>query len=413
MSTVTMVLRKDRINKKGEAPINIFIIKDRKYQKIPTGIKVNPDFWDEKGSKVMKGVRNYKRLNAFLHTKFAEAEAGVLVSEIETKSLTAKQLKEQIFGKKPKDFFPFAEKAYEDYRIAGKIGSYISSKAIVKQLKDYAKYDELKFTDITPEYLAKYEFYLRKEESLMTNTIHKNLKFFRKVFNEAFRLGMIEYNQNPFTKYKLKTEKTTRTFLSEDELKKIEDYKTTPGSVLDLHKDMFIFASYSGGLRVSDVLKLKWGNFDGSHINISIHKTKSQLSIKLPTKSIEIINKYKPEKEAPKSFIFPMLSDDLKMDDPQAVYTDISRSTAYINKNLKTIATKAEVNQHLSFHVSRHTWATRALRKGISIDKVSKLMGHAQLRETQIYAKIVNEELDKAMDVFNTPPPQEQLETAS
>ena len=65
------------------------------------------------------------------------------------------------------------------------------------------------------------------------------------------------------------------------------------------------------------------------------------------------------------------------------------------------MATKAEIDKPLSFHISRHTWATRALRKGVSIDKVSKLMGHAQLRETQIYAKIVNEELDKAMDVFN------------
>ena len=59
------------------------------------------------------------------------------------------------------------------------------------------------------------------------------------------------------------------------------------------------------------------------------------------------------------------------------------------------------MQKNLSFHISRHTWATRALRKGVSIDKVSKLMGHAQIKETQVYAKIVNEELDKAMDVFD------------
>jgi integrase len=407
MATVSMVIRKDRINKDREAPINIFIIKDRKTLKIATGIKVKTELWDEKACKVMKGVRNYKRINAFLHAKLVEAETGVLENETSNKSLTAKQLKEKVFGKPPMDFFPFAEQAYENYRLAGKIGTYISSKAIVNQLKNYAKYEALKFTDITPEYLAKYEIYLRTEEDLKTNTIHKNLKFFRKVFNDAFRLGIIEYNQNPFTRYKLKTEKTTRAFLSEDDLAKIEKIELTPGTMLDLHKDMFIFASYAGGLRVSDVLKLKWKNFDGSHINISIHKTKSHLSIKLPDKAIEIITKYKPEKDAPKSFIFPMLPDDLKMDDPQAVYTEISRATAYINKNLKTIAERAELNIKLSFHISRHTWATRALRKGISIDKVSKLMGHAQLRETQIYAKIVNEELDKAMDVFNSPKPAE------
>ena len=96
-----------------------------------------------------------------------------------------------------------------------------------------------------------------------------------------------------------------------------------------------------------------------------------------------------------------MLDNNLDYNDPRTSYNEISSATAYINKNLKTIAEKAEIEKHLSFHISRHTWATRALKKGISIDKVSKILGHAQLRETQIYAKIVNEELDKAMDVFN------------
>jgi site-specific recombinase XerD len=68
---------------------------------------------------------------------------------------------------------------------------------------------------------------------------------------------------------------------------------------------------------------------------------------------------------------------------------------------LKIIAAKAGIEKHISFHSSRHTFATRALKKGMRIEYVSKLMGHTNLKTTQIYAKIVNEELDKAMDVFN------------
>ena len=96
-----------------------------------------------------------------------------------------------------------------------------------------------------------------------------------------------------------------------------------------------------------------------------------------------------------------MLPLDLKLDDPQAVDLQISRATAHINNSLKAIKKLTNISKHISFHISRHTWATRALKKGISIDKVSKLMGHAAIRETQIYAKIVNSELDKAMDAFN------------
>ena len=96
-----------------------------------------------------------------------------------------------------------------------------------------------------------------------------------------------------------------------------------------------------------------------------------------------------------------MLSEDIDLNDPRALDNAISSATAYINKNINTLAKKANISKKVSFHASRHTWATRALKKGMSIDKVSKLMGHAAIRETQIYAKIVNEELDKAMDVFN------------
>ena len=130
-------------------------------------------------------------------------------------------------------------------------------------------------------------------------------------------------------------------------------------------------------------------------------KTGGQISIKVPNKALVILEKYRPENVSPNQFIFPIFPPDLNLDDPRALDTAISRCTALVNKNLYDIAKKTKMNKHLSFHISRHTWATRALRKGISIDKVSKLMGHAQIRETQIYAKIVNEELDKAMDVFN------------
>ena len=170
---------------------------------------------------------------------------------------------------------------------------------------------------------------------------------------------------------------------------------------MEMHQHMFVFASYAGGLRVSDVLQLQWKNFDGTHIHVAVKKTAQQLSFKLPEHALEIINRYKPVKPSPESFIFPMLPESLNLNDARSVNTSISSATAYINKNLKLIAQKVGIEKPLSFHISRHTWATRALRKGISIDKVSKIMGHAAIRETQIYAKIVNEELDKAMDVFN------------
>jgi integrase/recombinase XerD len=401
MASVSIIYRKDKVNKKGAAPIHLRIIKDRKVSYISTGVSVTEDCWDEKHLRVKSKHKNSGRMNSLIANKFTELQDQVLHHETYSKSTTTRKLKEKINGISATPFFPFANAAVEAYKAEGKISTHITHRATISTLRDYVNSTNFMFQDMTPEFLMKYERYLKGTEKLKTNTIHKHLKFFRKLFNDALRLDMIAYEHNPFPKYKLKLEKTSRAFLNDDELKAIEDVPTVPGERLDLHKDMFIFAAYTGGLRVSDVLKLRWQNFDGSHIHIAIHKTKTQHSIKLPNKAIEIVNKYQTENSKATDFIFPMLPKDVNLNDPQTSYTEISSATAYINKNLKILAEKAEIEKPLSFHISRHTWATRALKKGISIDKVSKILGHAQLRETQIYAKIVNEELDKAMDVFN------------
>jgi len=401
MASVTTIFRSDKLNQKGEAPIHFRIIKDRKISYISSGIIISQDNWDEKNKRIKSKHPNSARHNSFLANKFTELQDQVMEFETLNKGLTSRGLRDKIYGKKPFDFFPFAEEVAEAYLEEGKIGTYDKNLSIIAKLKEYTAGRNISFQDITPEFLTKYEKYLKTEKGNKTNTVHKDYKFIRKIFNDAYRKDIIDHSVIPFNKYQMKTEKTERIFLSEDELTAIENVKTTPGTRLELHRDMFVFAAYTGGLRVSDMLQIKWKHFDGTNINFTIQKTGTQLSIKLPNKALELLNKYKPKKKNHDAFIFPMLSKDLDLKDLRAVDSAISSATAYINKNLKTLAETAKLNKHISFHTSRHTWATRALRKGISIDKVSKLMGHSQIKETMIYAKIVNEELDKAMDVFN------------
>lgn len=400
MASVTIVLRRDKLNTKGDAPVHFRIIKNRKASYIASGIMIPPHQWDEKKNKVKSTFRNSSRLNSYLSNKFTEIQDTVLKHETQSKSLTSKNLKEKVFGKKPTDFFAFADCIVEQYRKEGRIGTYDKNRSVVSKLREYRP--SLTFYDITPDFLMKYEQYLREEHGNSTNTVHKDMKFIRKVFNDAIRSDVIEYDTSPFRKYKLKLEKTHRDYLTEEEITRIEECNINPGTRLELHRDMFVFASYTGGLRVSDVLQLQWVNFDGSHLHIVITKTGVQASIKVPNKGLDIIARYKKENSDKTDFIFPMLRPALNMNDPVALDAAITSATTQINKNLKTLAKKAEIEKRLSFHVSRHSFAVMALRKGITIDKVSKLMAHSAIKETLAYAKIVNEELDKAMDAFNT-----------
>ena len=401
MATVSIILRTDKVKKDGTVPLNFLIIKDRKKTKIATKISIDPKHWDEKNSRIKPGATNSARNNATLKDKWAEIENEVLNLESTDKTITARGLKNKVNGLPPTNFFTFTLQTLADYNAQKMFGTHDKAKSIINKIETFNGSKNLFLQDITTGFLSKYETYCRTEWENKTNTIHKDMKFIRKVYNDAIRLDLIEFQKNPFLKYKLKVEKTQRTFLTEDELTKISKVVCTKGTRLELHRDMFVFAAYAGGLRVSDVLQLKWKNLDKSHINITIKKTGNQISIKAPDKALEIINKYKPKKVIPNNYIFSMLPNGLNEDDLRLLDNAISSATAYINKNLKTLAEKAKIQKTISFHISRHTFATRALKKGISIDKISKLMGHAQIKETQIYAKIVNEELDKAMDVFN------------
>jgi integrase/recombinase XerD len=405
MSSVTIVFRKDKLNKKNEAPIHLRIIKDRKISYISTGYSVLESEWDDANKKIKsiaKG-RDHKetvaRMNATISKRYSDIQKEVIELESTKRQVTSKQVKDIVFGKKPQDFFPFAKSIVETYKTDNKSGTYSRTTSVIAKMEAYAP--DISFHDITPKFISEYEQYLKTEKGNSINTVHANFKFIRLVFNKAFEMDVIEHSLNPFLKYKMKTEKTQREYLTEVELEAFNNVETDSGTRMDLHKDMFVFSAYAAGIRVSDMLQLQWKHFDGTSINFTIKKTGDQLSIKIPNKGLAILEKYKLANSKSNDYIFNMLPPNTFLLSAKEIDDAISSATAYINKNLKLIAKKADIEKNISFHIARHTWATRALRKGISIDKVSKLMGHAAIKETQVYAKIINSELDKAMDAFN------------
>jgi len=398
MATLSIVLRKDKINKKGKAPIHFRITKNRKNRYISASLMLEPKYWNENKERVKPNHPSSGRLNNYLRVKFTEVEKKVLELETVGKGLTVPIIKRKVMGGEPSDFFEFAKTEQQKYWSAQQFSTHKKNKYILSKLRKYCKDRTIYFQTMDVDFIIRYENYLRDVEGNSTNTINKDFRFIRTLFNNAVKLEVIEPNHNPFLRYKLKKEKTYKSFLNEEEIKLIEDLALPSHSSIDLSRDMFIFASYAGGLRISDLLTLERTSFDGSYLDLSIYKTQGQLTLKLPNKALEILRKWE---ECSPRFLFPMLSPHLNLKNKAIVLDAVSSKTAQVNKNLKKIANRAGIFKRLTTHIARHTWATRALRKGITIDKVSKLMGHAQIRDTQIYAKIVNEELDKAMDVFN------------
>ena len=403
MASVSLILKTNKVDEKGEMPLYLRIIKNRKAKFISIGVKVHPDLWDETNHRVKKKYSNAGKVNAFIARKIAEAESTAVDMETNKKHISSKKIKEAILGKTPVSLIKYMEEYQDDLMRKGKMGTHDKVNATLLKLKKFLNKTDISFDEFDLSFLKKYDRYLREVLGNKINTVHSNLKIFRKIFNDAIREEIIESELNPFTKFKLTVEKTTKEYLTEDELFAMEDLSLKAGSVMEHHRNIYIFAAYAGGIRISDILLLRWQNFDGSHIHIFMQKTKESISVKLPEKALsilEIYSSYTPLKQ-PKDFIFPFLSSNFDYTNPKVLFNAISSNTAYANKNLKLIATKASIQKSISFHSSRHTWATRALRKGMRIEYVSKLMGHSSLKTTQIYTKIVNSELDIAMEVFN------------
>ncbi len=401
----------NKINKYGQVPIYLRVTKNRRSKYIALDVYIDPKDWNEKTGKVRPGAINAKQINSYLSIKEAEAEATSLEMESRSNFVSAYDIKSKLLGISPGDFFTFFEKRLQERSEEFSIGTINHYKCVQKKLKNFCGKEQLYFDELNVPFIRDFQEYLKNTLNNHTNTIHSNLKIIRTLINDATAEELMPIEKNPFNKIKLKTQKTSREFLLDDELDRLEKLELQENSIIFHHRNLYIFSAYTAGIRISDLLTMRWKNFDGEHLYFTIKKNQEDISIKLPEKSLALLKYYRgiaqQEKEKtfipPESYIFPLLKISFDETDKLILHKAISSATTYVNKNLRLLTKKAKIHKNISFHTARHSWAVRALQKGMRIEYVSKLMGHASVKHTEVYAKILNEELDKAMEIFNIP----------
>lgn len=136
------------------------------------------------------------------------------------------------------------------------------------------------------------------------------------------------------------------------EIKMIADYKLTPGSEMSIHRDLFLFSYYVGGLRLSDILTLKWNDFDGKNIHYYSSKSNTPSTISLSEEAMTIISKYSHNGKKDK-YIFPVLAGWIDAHDIENKNKVIPFVAKLINTNLNTIARMSGIDKHICYHLSR------------------------------------------------------------
>lgn len=396
MASVKIVLRKDKANGFTKIPLYLRITKNRKSSYKSLGHKITEKQWDENMQRVKSTHPNSARLNNVLAQKLAQAEKQLLIDEDATQFTTAQDLVRDMYKKGTDSFTEFGNFYLQKLLDEQNYSRHKKLKGILGKLSEYCSNREIAFNEINVRFLESYEKWMRTVRSNKVNTIHANMKFIRQLFKEAVTLGNIKREQNPFLTYKLKQEKTEREYLTDQEIERIHDLILS--GTKQICKDMFVFACDTG-IRISDLLTIKRKSYDSTHVTFQMRKTKSTVSILLSSRAQAILSKYGINDKPKTEFVFPPLRG--KEYDKLALEKAIMSKTAHFNNYLKEIARIAEIEKHVTFHVSRHSFGTRALRKGMRIEQASKLMGHSDLKTTMVYTKIVNSDLDEAMKVFD------------
>lgn len=240
---------------------------------------------------------------------------------------------------------------------------------------------DLEIKKVNHRFIKDFETFLLTDTKRSNNGVIKILQSLKKITLEARALGYI--SKDPFALIKFKKTPYERGYLTNTELKKIEEIELSPR--LDRARDMFVFSCYSGLAFVDakNLLKkdIQLGQDGGQWIQIKRQKTNQKCDIPLLKKPLKILDKYK---ELNGDFVFKRISNQK------------------INEFLKEIASLCEIDKRVSFHLARHTFATTVtLNNNVPIETVSKAMGHSKISTTQIYAKILQSKVGKDLRSLN------------
>jgi integrase len=227
------------------------------------------------------------------------------------------------------------------------------------------------------------EIFIYKKADVSQYTAQKYLAHLRAAFNKALAQGYI--NENPFRKINnFKIPETLPKFFSEDEfqslLKVVED---------DDLKDLIIFA-INTGLRQMELITLEWNQIDFTSRTLilnnrsNITKSKKVRNVPLNVSAFNILEKRKTFAISEKVFTYK----------GGIIIQD------FISKKFKKLVVKAKISNDFNFHSLRHTFASWLVQKGVSIYEVSKLLGHADIKTTQIYAHLRSDDLRNAVEML-------------
>lgn len=348
--------------------------------------------WDANKNKGKGNTEKIRALNAYLdqvYAKLLQSHKELLEEDkiISSDAIKSRYLGEDDNSKTLRELISYHNGNMVRVLKAGTMKNYYTTeKYLHKFLLKKRKQKDIYLKQVNFRFISDFEHYLRnyknskKQHTMGNNGVMKHLERFKKIINLAIKLEWM--HKNPFDQFQLKYDKYDRAYLNERELGLLEN-TNFKSERLEKIKDCFVFSCYTG-LSYIDVKELTQDNIvkgidNNNWIYTRREKTDELVKVPILPKAWTILEKYRAQQ---------------KVDFSTGVLPISSNQKT--NTYLKEVAKSCGIHKNITFHVARHTFATTVmLSNGVPIETVSKLLGHAKLSTTQIYARVVETKISE------------------
>ena len=389
METILFFIKRKKLLKDGTASVFVRVTFGKLSAEVATGKSVLPSQWVATKGRAKGNTLKNKQINAFLDQMEYTLHDLTLQIQREGKQVSAKEILSRyknLNAPKIGILALYTEHNQEQKELIGisvALGTYKRHETSMKLFQEFLwnKYHvkDVAVNEVNLEMLQKYKHYLMTTRHNNNNTTVKYLRNLGKVLNLAVSRKLII--SSPIEELKLKIEPVDKGFLNKEELTKLAE-KVFEITRLEQVRDVFLFCCYTG-LAYVDVHSLTEKDIveDGDRLWIrkARHKTNVMCHIPLIKPARDILEKYAPLAHCTGKLL-PVLSN--------------QKMNAY----LKEIASVVGIDKDLTTHLARHTFATTVtLANHVSIESVSKMLGHSSIRMTQHYARILDASIESEM----------------
>ncbi len=386
---VSFYLRSNYENKEGKSPVMLRIFLGGEMTNFgTTKIFVKKSLWSNATSRLRGRTTEALSVNAALDA-ISTTLYGIYRKYENDESLSLDLIRTVYFGKNREftSFLPVFDKFLED--IKQRVGKTIGADSLQKYSvlrRHFAEFLMYKYSrkdiglnEFTPAVVQDFHLYMSTVAGCAYNTSVKKVKTLKTITIYAQKRGFLLHD--PFVNHHFHMEPVDRGFLTDEEILRVAN-KNLGIQRLELVRDIFIFSCFTG-LAYIDVSNLTPDHIvtmdDKQWIMTKRQKTSVETNVLLLDIPRAIIAKYS-HKTYRDGKLFPVLTN--------------QKTNSY----LKEIADLCGIKKKLTFHLARHTFATMSLSKGVPIESVSKMLGHTNIRTTQIYARITNKKIEHDME---------------